>query len=301
MKKLFFWGLCITLLAMTSLAIAVDERSFYQQACNNVLRLENGFYSSSTPESTSISSINYKSNAPIGTAFIVHLGRKAFVVTARHVAEQNFDLHARVMVYNKETKKNEIFILNLPKDNWTFHPNGGDKETWPVDVAAMKIGAFSDASPYSLVAFNYDPSDFTKSQLKNIDPSPPEQIIILGFPGDVGFQLTEQRPMARNGIIAMTTGEKFLKVTNPCNDPDGCVLKSKFAEEKTFLVDSRIFGGNSGGPIIDTASNLVGIITASNSEMLYAIAEPASRIRETIDVANEKPFKQFDYWLKTTK
>jgi hypothetical protein len=60
-------------------------------------------------------------------------------------------------------------------------------------------------------------------------------VFILGFPGLVGDQY-QQRALMRSGIIAWT-------------DSLGPV-------EHEFLVDSRIFPGNSGGPVFSSAAGM---------------------------------------------
>jgi len=136
------------------------------------------------------------------------------------------------------------------------------------------------------VSYGYETkesSNYTKNQLPYEDPEPPSPILVFGFPADVGFTLEEQNPIARLGIISMKAGNKFIKV-------DG----EKYAEERSCLIDARIFGGNSGSPVMnqirleDSQPKLLGLVTATNNALDFAIMEPTSRIRETIDLAKDK-------------
>ena len=115
------------------------------------------------------------------------------------------------------------------------------------------------------------------------DPDPPRAILVFGFPADVGFQLKEQKPLVRLGVVSMKTGREFLKLDS-----------GKFAEERCCLIDARIFGGNSGSPVMnqititDSQPRLLGLVKAANARLDFAVMEPVSRIRETLDLAKDK-------------
>ncbi len=220
-------------------------------------------------------------NVPDGTAFFVRRKNSLFIVSARHVVEKPYDLHARVQCKNRKTDNLEVILLTLPRSDWIHHNNIGDKDTNYVDVATMKINWIEDRS---IKCFRYAPEgseDQKKSQLSYKDPGPPHPILVFGFPADVGFKLMEQKPLARFGVISMRTEKKFLK------------LKGKYLEERCCLIDARMFPGNSGSPVInqprlgDSKPELLGLVIATNSALEFGIIEPVSRIRETVDLAKD--------------
>ena len=118
------------------------------------------------------------------------------MVTARHVADVGYDLHARVKTKNKVTGKMDVVLLKLPRNRWVYHPVTGDENTRYVDVAVMRIRYVKDRE---IVVLRYEPPDSAqkdKSQFSPKDPEPPQGILVFGFPGDIGFDLLEQRPLA---------------------------------------------------------------------------------------------------------
>jgi hypothetical protein len=121
------------------------------------------------------------------------------------------------------------------------------------------------------------------------DSTPPTSVLVAGFPGDLGFTLLEQRPMFRSGIVALVAGERFLMI-------DGA-----FADERSIIIDRKVQPGNSGSPIFGVNQlsgqiTLVGLVSASNEAWEYTIAEPASRIRETIERCIARPPASLPAW-----
>jgi hypothetical protein len=285
----YFLTAITTLSLYIAVPVCVFGESLYSQINRNVIRLEH--IEQIIPEGSN--NIITK-NIPDGTAFFVgRIGtdNALFVVTARHVAELPHDLHARVQTNNRITWKNENILLRLKRNKWIYHPSYGDNYTRPVDVAVMRIPFPKDRD---LIEFLYNISDNNASNLSMVDPEPPQAILVFGFPADIGFELKEQRPIGRFGIISMVAGDKFLKI-------DG----GKYADPKTFIVDSNIFPGNSGSPVINQLLpisfinqkiQLYGLVSASNVNMKFAIVEPVSRIRETIDKAINQSLDQ-DVWF----
>jgi len=269
---------------------AKDKEPFYLQLSRAIIRLEH-YVDLKFEGSNQIKEKNY----PDGTAFFVKggtkLGRKLFVVTARHVTEKHYNLHARVQCMNKKTGKMEVVLLKLPRDRWIYHPAKVDKDTHYVDVAAMRITMLRD---YGLVVFGYWPEseESEENQLPYKDPDPPQAILTFGFPGDIGFELSEQRPFGRLGIVAMRTGKKFLK------------FKGKFVDERAYIADVEAFPGNSGSPVINQISpfdrqiKLLGLLIASNIPMDFAIIEPVSRIRETLEEAKKQSVEDLKFWYR---
>jgi len=269
--------LLICLVASSALSEELKE-SFYSQISSAVVRLEH-FETVKQEGSTNV----IVKNIPDGTAFFVVGKQQGFIVSARHVVEKPYDLHARVQVKNDKTGAQKVLLLKLPRDKWIYHDNKGDPETNYVDVAVMRLFALPNHIPSY---FTYDPKEFSdekKNQLPFADPEPPRPIVVFGFPGDIGFDLMEQNPLSRLGIVSMKSGKKFIKFS------DG-----KFVEERACLIDARIFIGNSGSPVMnqmtfaDPQPKLLGLVIATNTGLDFAIIEPTSRIRETIDQAIDK-------------
>ena len=290
MKKIiFFILLLLFIIEISFICLAIEQtekkEDFYSQLCRGIIRLE---HNEEIKEKSSNKITNI--TRPDGTAFFVRSGDDLFVVTARHVVEKEYDLHARVQCKNRITGDNEVILLKLKRDKWVFHPEDESIDTNYVDVAVMKISWIPDRGTKM---FRYElpnTEEANKNQLPFEDPLPPDSILIFGFPLDIGFKLSEQKPLGRLGIVSMVTGNKFLKINN------------KFAEEKAMIIDAKMFPGNSGSPVINQLSllqveiKLLGLVIATNENLDFGIIEPVSRIRETIEIAKEGP-KNIDCWF----
>ena len=288
-KNIFFIIFLLFIIEISFICLAIEQteekEDLYPQLCRAVIRLE---HSEKILKEGSNEVINI--NVPNGTAFFIGNVEDLFIVTARHVVEKEYDLHARVQCKNRITGDNEVILLKLKRDKWVFHPKDESIDTNYVDVAVMKISWITDRG---IKMFRYElpnTEEANKNQLPFEDPLPPDSILIFGFPLDIGFKLSEQKPLARLGIVSMVTGNKFLKINN------------KFAEEKAMIIDTKMFPGNSGSPVIKQTSlfqveiELVGLVIATNENLDFGIIEPVSRIRETIEIAKESP-KNIDCWF----
>lgn len=266
-----------------------EQESFYSKSNRLIFRLE---HLERTTEYSGESSGKIKEQQKSdGTAFFVQSEEELYVVTARHVAEKGYDLHAAVRSINLKTGEIEVIFLNLPRKRWVYHPRQGDADTRYVDVAVMKINWMLD---HQVITFLYgaDKGKEAKgNQLLFQDPEPPQPVLVFGFPSEIGFELTEQRPLGRLGIISMVTGSKFLK------------MEGKFVEERACLVDIEAFPGNSGSPVInqfnpvvDPQIRLLGLLIGTNSRMHYALIEPVSRIREALEIAKKQSTQGLTFW-----
>lgn len=278
MKKYYLLVLALVYIFDFSL-LCQEKEKFYDEISRTVIHLEHVN-----------SAINVSETKPDGTAFFCARGDKLFIVTARHVAEKNYDLQARVNVKNIITNEIEVILLKLSKDRWIFHNDDGDIETHYVDVAAQRIPWIKDRN---IKQFRYGISEseieaFKKNLFAEEDPLPPQSILSFGFPVNIGYELYEKRPFGRQGIVAMVAGEKFMKFKN-----------GKYANSKNIILDLNIFSGNSGSPVMNNKGKpfLFGLIIATNTKYNFAVMEPISRIKEVLDITKEQSIENIDSWF----
>jgi hypothetical protein len=116
------------------------------------------------------------------------------------------------------------------------------------------------------------------------DPAPPDEVLIFGFPADVGFTLKEPRPMARFGIVALTTvDETAFTVTDQGQE--------RVLPKGVYAVDAKMIGGNSGGPVVVMNPfqqlRLGGLVTAENQSLDFGVMTPVTQIAETLEQAKD--------------
>jgi hypothetical protein len=280
MKIILILGLlCVQIISTNCLAKGPkdnEKEDLYSQLSCAIIRLEHT--RTISIEGADNPKTERKSN---GTGFFVHWEGKLFVVSARHVVEKPYDLQARVDCLDRTSKQKQVVLLKLKRENWVFHPEDGDKDSHYVDVAAMRITWLKGKKI----------KHFGKVHFPKKDPVPPKRVLIFGFPGNIGFKLLKQRPFGRAGIVSMQADKKFIRLK--------LAGMNKFAEERCYLIDAEIFGGNSGSPIIGHPKiELLGLVSASNVKMDFAVAEPVSRIHETIDIAKDQNIDNLKCWYK---
>jgi len=268
-----------------------EKESFYSKSNRLIVRLEH--VEKMAAEGSSKVKEQSKSD---GTAFFVQWADELYVVTARHVTEREYDLRAKVRIKDLRTGAIKVAFLNLPRKRWLYHPNQGDRDTRSVDVAAMKINWLED---HQVMTFLYEMAGQKEgggNQLSLQDPEPPQPVLVFGFPSEIGFELTEQRPMGRVGIVSMVAGHKFLK------------MEGKYVAERACLIDIGAFPGNSGSPVInqfslygETQIKLLGVLIGTNPKRRYAVMEPVSRVRETLEIARKQSLEGLTFWSLTEK
>ena len=196
-----------------------------------------------------------------------------YLVTNRHVfegaADRNISFQAR---FNKPSGSGAT-VYNLPlrdhdgSTRWTVHPDPD------ADVAALRINPdLLKADGIEFEFFAADKSTFTREQAQDVGVSEGDGIFVLGFPlGQAGDE--RNYAIVRQGIIAR-------------------VQDWIAGDASTFLIDSFIFPGNSGGPVLlkpehvsirGTKSNSrCGVIGMISSYMPYqeiAVSEQTGRRR----------------------
>lgn len=257
---------------------ARSRASFYEQVASGVVRLEHYdvIERAGSDERETVGHTD-------GTGFFVIHDRALYLVSARHLVEVPFDLQARVPTQLGSGDGVDVLELRLPHEAWVYHPQGNHeladgRRVAAIDVAAVRV-PWPKERVVKAVGFCPEPcASGVIDQFAARDPEPPDLALIFGFPLDLGFQLEEQRPMARMGVVAMVAGETFLR-------RDGV-----FVDERVLLVDAEMFSGNSGSPMFryplaDSPFELLGLITGANEGFDYAAAEPVSRIAETLRAA----------------
>ena len=113
----------------------------------------------------------------------------------------------------------------------------------------------------------FGPADIAQEAVDIYDG---EDVFILGFPGLVG-QEYQQRALMRAGIIAWTD--------------------SSSPSARDFLVDARIFPGNSGGPVLSTAAgiNRNGTISTGKPIKLLGIVSQTINAKPELAIGMELP------------
>ena len=235
------------------------------------------------------------------TGFFVKKGDNLYVVTAGHVARDPFSYTAIVRAVAAQSDGSPVSVnvrLTMPHEKWVLHPDEGDATHLAVDVAAMKI---TDRG--GLRVFWYCPSNCPNDKQISLameDAEPPMPVLVFGFPlNEPGLKLLRSVPLGRQGIIGLIDTTE-----------DEINLDGKYFDRRGFIIDiPTIIGGNSGSPVFSNtpfvASSLVGLISGATDKgdpgsyaMAggYAVAEPASRIKEVLDSPRIQEMPAVDTW-----
>ena len=177
-------------------------------------------------------SINY-----VATAFLVghpgstqtseRKGYYTFVVTNRHVVNSGRQLYIRFRppITGQDATPFPVPPRQSPPDPWIFHPDPS------IDLAVMPLYAVPIPPEFMPNQFfTCDRHPITCEELRSSECNEGNEVFILGFP--LGMAGTSQNDViVRHGIIARIQDWY-----------DG--------RSKDFLIDSFIYPGNSGGPVV---------------------------------------------------
>lgn len=210
-----------------------------------------------------------------------------FLVTNRHVIEDSIEIHIR-----QNTTVRAEPVLGFLTDEWTTHP---DPE---VDVAVLPIYTEDNGGNTVDVPAFGDAHTMSRAKLQETEFREGNEIFVLGFPlGIVGN--SRNYPIVRQGIVAR--------------------IRDWYENDsKDFLIDSSIFPGNSGGPVLAkptlhtygkaiTSAKLIGLVSsyipyqdiarsdqtgrpilAAHENSGLATVVPIDAVQETISMAIEK-------------
>lgn len=190
-----------------------------------------------------------------------------FLVTNRHVLEGKNQVILKFNVTGKGTKK---YLLELvdekDKKIWLTHQNER------VDIAIIPISpGYLEAQGIECYFFPEQDMAF-KQQIKELGIFQGDEIFVLGFPmGITGME--RNYVIVRSGIIARLDDE---------------ILNNNFS----YLIDSKIFPGNSGGPVVFKPSigslegtppvnkaYLIGVVSSYITYQERAISEQTGKLR----------------------
>lgn len=220
-----------------------------------------------------------------------------FVITNRHVLEEEDAIYLR---FNAEAPENaKIFPIPLVDKNgnsaWRGHPDPD------IDVAVIPIDPnILNEHKIKFEFFRSNDEVLTKKQMIDIGICEGDFVYVLGFPMSL-IGMVRNYVISRSGVIAR--------------------IKEYFEGfSKDFLIDSFVFPGNSGGPVINKPeymgivntqivqkSFLIGIVKSSINYQDIAISRqtnqprvifvensglteiiPTDYILETVDIVNSK-------------
>ena len=215
-----------------------------------------------------------------------------FIVTNRHVVKGSTKLFTR-QNYPSAPKypSGANLVGDAPIERWTVHPDPD------IDVAVFPVSGPPELNtgPVSLYSGN---NALLRSQLVGSEFREGNEVFVLGFPLGM-VKGNKNYVIARQGIIAR-------------------IQDWYEGEAKSYLIDSSIFPGNSGGPVLAkptlhtygtaiTTAKLIGMVSgyvpfqdvarsdqtglpmlASQENSGLAIVVPVDAIEETIAVALDK-------------
>jgi hypothetical protein len=229
-----------------------------------------------------------------------------YLVTAKHVVDgyektkaanpQLGGMRVRVNPVNSESDSKEFDLaseLAEPGVAWLPHPHGKDISVIPINLGKLRDTKFQSSF------FPSDQGVADIDKLKSVNVSAGDSVFVLGFPMDLaGVQ--KNYVIVRHGIIAR-------------------VSELLDHASESFLIDSFVFPGNSGGPVIlrpevvsitgtpppANAAYLIGVVVASVEWADAAISNQTGRTRiifeENSGLANVLPMDYVNETISVTR
>lgn len=154
-----------------------------------------------------------------------------FLITNKHVFRGRSDIYVKFNSALDPTSKDyrALLLSRNGKPTWIGHPNAG------VDVAALSLNAnFLQAENRKFAFFESDSHVMGKESMKKHSVTEGDRVFVLGFPMAM-VSAERQYVICRGGVIARVRDYLEGKATD-------------------FLIDSTVFPGNSGGPVITCPS-----------------------------------------------
>jgi hypothetical protein len=252
-----------------------------------------------------------------GTGFFVNFKDDLYIVTARHVADKNFNLTGIARIKNNKTGEIEIYKIFLPKDNWVYHPEKGNTLTCPVDVAVMKVDRVKD---YKIVALDADSDFLTREYIKNLPFKRylEKPYICKSYNWLSDYMIEENMKynptLPAPTFIVNNIGENILQQKYLKNKIKGQPSNNLFEDEVLFLKGNQ-YPGNSGAPVIDVTpfenpqNKILGVLIASEPikvennfiPLKFVVIEPSFRVIETLEYAIANPKEETSTYLEALK
>ena len=151
---------------------------------------------------------------------------RVFLVTNHHVIKSADSIVARFNLSANPASR--LIPLSVPHGNsltrWTVHPDGADVAVIPISASALEKEGIEFA------VFQRDSNILFRQQVREYGIGEGNGVFALGFP--LGLAGDERNyVIVRQGIVARI--QDWLA-----------------GDEDTFLIDSSVFPGNSGGPVL---------------------------------------------------
>jgi S1-C subfamily serine protease len=206
---------------------------------------------------------------------------QTYLVTARHVVLQHLqafgDLHVRVNPKDPASEGRGFEIATTPgkakpgNTAWAFHPDAS------IDIAVILVSIpFLRAQGIAPGFFRSDEDAANRAKLKEMEVSAGDGVFVLGFPMNLaGVQ--RNHVIARQGVVAR-------------------VSEMLHGASRTFMIDSLVFPGNSGGPVIlkpeiaaiqgtksHLSAALLGLVTGYHTYIDTAVSPQTGHPRVTFE------------------
>lgn len=193
-----------------------------------------------------------------------------YLVTARHVVANRNNLKARLNPQSAGTAGKEFEVPTNPppgQNTWFFHPDP------LIDIAAVRVN-YNElmSSGFAVNFFAQDDHTTDRSQMQSQGTGAGDSVFVLGFPMGLAGQ-QRNYVIVRQGVIA--------RISEMLDNAS-----------TTFMVDSFVFPGNSGGPVVSRPeafaiegsqpvpkATLIGVVTQSRNYVDTALSQQTNRPR----------------------